>query len=262
MRYVLSPAGRAALRRLLAARVLLAFDFDGTLAPIVADPDRAAMRATTRALLAQLAARYPCVVISGRARADARRRLCGVPLADVIGNHGIEPWRGLASSRHAVRRWRPQVDRGLAGVAHVMVEDKGHSIAIHYRRAPDKKATRAAIAAAVAALRNVRLVPGKQVVNLLPRGAPDKGIALESARIRLGCDSAIYVGDDDTDEDAFALGGPGHVLGIRIRRKKGSRASCYLRSQREIDQLLVLLLRLSVRSPTSSGHPAARPRVP
>jgi trehalose 6-phosphate phosphatase len=244
MKYVLSPAGRAALRRLCAARVLLAFDFDGTLAPIVADPDRAAMRATTRALLAQVAARHPSVVISGRARADARRLLSGVPLADVIGNHGIEPWRGLASSRRVVRSWRPLLERGLAGVAHVMVEDKGHSIAIHYRRAPDKKSVRAAIDVAVAALENVRPVPGKQVLNLLPRGAPDKGSALESARVRLGCDTAIYVGDDDTDEDAFALGGPGRVLGIRVRRKRGSLASWYLRGQREIEQLLQLLLKL------------------
>jgi len=82
MRYVLGPAGRRALGRFTRSRPLLAFDYDGTLAPIVSDPARAAVRAGTRELLTRLAARYVCVVVSGRPRRDLVRRLAGVGLAE------------------------------------------------------------------------------------------------------------------------------------------------------------------------------------
>ena len=84
----------------------------------------------------------------------------------------------------------------------------------------------------------VRLIGGKQVVNILPAGAPHKGLALERARARLGCDTAVYVGDDETDEDVFALDRPGRLLGIRVGRKRSSSAASYVRAQAEIDRLL------------------------
>ena len=70
MKSLLAPQNRSVLRRLVRGRVLLAFDFDGTLAPIVADPPAARLRPRTRRLLAEVARKYPCVVISGRSRAD------------------------------------------------------------------------------------------------------------------------------------------------------------------------------------------------
>ena len=78
MTHVLTGAGRELLRQFAWSNVLLAFDYDGTLAPIASDPERAALRPTTRRLLSEVARRYPCVVISGRARADAQSRLLGV----------------------------------------------------------------------------------------------------------------------------------------------------------------------------------------
>jgi trehalose-6-phosphatase len=82
----------------------------------------------------------------------------------------------------------------------------------------NKKLARAAILEAAASLGDVRIVGGKQVVNLLPKGAPDKGKALERERERLCCDTAIYVGDDETDEDVFALDQPTRLLSIRVER--------------------------------------------
>jgi hypothetical protein len=81
MKSLLAPQNLPALRRLARGRVLLAFDFDGTLAPIVADPARAHLRPRTRRLLADVARKYPCVVISGRRRADVVGRLAGIPFA-------------------------------------------------------------------------------------------------------------------------------------------------------------------------------------
>jgi len=115
MKSLLAPQNRPALRRLARGRVLLAFDFDGTLAPIVADPARAHLRPSTRRLLIEVARKYPCVVISGRNRADVASRLTGIPLRRVLGNHGIEPSPALPAARRAVRRWlaclKPRLER-------------------------------------------------------------------------------------------------------------------------------------------------------
>lgn len=224
------------------SNMLLALDFDGTLAPIVPDPGRAAVRPATRQLLRRLPRQRPCVVISGRARADVLRRLRGTGVTDVIGNHGAEPSPLMAAARQTVRRWVPELRRCLVGLRGVMVEDKGVSVAVHYRHAPRRTAARARIMATAAGLAGVRLVGGKLVVNLLPAGAPHKGLALEEARERLGCDTALYVGDDETDEDVFTLDQPGRLLSVRVGRSLNSAAGYYIRGQSDIDRLLQVLL--------------------
>ena len=255
MKDILARANRDVLRQFACSRVLLAFDYDGTLAPIVPVPEQAVMRPETRALLEALARRYPCVVISGRARADAIRRLRGVEAVEVIGNHGIEPWQTSRRSLRVVRRWRALLERRLVPLSGLTVEDKLYSLAVHYRRSREKKRARAAILRAAVSLGDVRLVRGKQVVNLLPTDAPHKGIALERARARFACDTAIYVGDDETDEDVFALDQPGRLLTIRVGRKRQSLASYFLRNQGEIDRLLEALLGDAPerRRPTTRG---------
>lgn len=242
MRALLTPAGRAVLERFTRTRVLLGFDFDGTLAPIVARPRAAAMRASTRGLLAAVATRYPCVVISGRARADVEARLAGLRLRQVIGNHGAEPSRGSGTLAGLVASWRPWLEAQLRGHPGVTIEDKGYSLAVHYRHAQRPRPARAAIVAAGSELSEVRLVGGKEVINLVPIEAPDKGMALQRARAQLRCETAIYVGDDDTDEDVFGLGQPERLLTVRIGFKRSSRAAYYLASQPAIDHLLGVLL--------------------
>lgn len=244
MEAVLSARSREVLRQFAWSNVLLAFDYDGTLAPIVADPAKAAMRPRTRALFTEVARRYPCIVISGRARADVLRRLDGVPIDGVIGNHGLEPWAAGARHQREVRRWLPILRRKLAAYSGVELEDKHFSVAIHHRRSRQKKVARQAIARAVASLGAVRVIGGKQVLNVLPEGAPHKGMALERERKRLGCDTAIYVGDDETDEDVFGLDPPGRLLAVRVGPSQTSAATHSLRSQREIDRLLAVLLEL------------------
>ena len=70
MRDLLARVNAGVLQQLAWSRALLAFDFDGTLAPIVADRDRAAMRARTRRLFERVCARYPVAVISGRSQRE------------------------------------------------------------------------------------------------------------------------------------------------------------------------------------------------
>lgn len=248
MRDLLARANRDVLEKFASSKTLVAFDFDGTLAPIVTDPDRAAMRPSTRRLLRQVAKLYPCVVISGRSRSDVARRVRGVRLAEVIGNHGIEPRQVAATAQGDVRAWIPLLERQLRGTQGVVIEDKGFSLTVHYRRSREKQRARARILAAAAGLGEVRLMGGKQVLNVLPAGAPHKGLALERARARLGCHTAVYVGDDETDEDVFALDRPDKLLAIRVGRKKNSAAAYCIRTQAEIDGLLRRLLALRQRA--------------
>jgi trehalose 6-phosphate phosphatase len=242
MRYLLARANRDVLEQFACSRTLLGFDYDGTLAPIVRDPDRAALRPSTRRLLREVARAYPCVVISGRSRADVRRRLRGILLAEVIGNHGGEPWHASARARREVRRWLTRLQDRLGGIPGVVIEDKGLSLSVHYRRAREKSRARARILAAAARLREASVKAGKLVVNVLPAGAPDKGQALVRTRALLGCDTAVYLGDDETDEDVFALDQPGQLLAVRVGRKQGSSAAYYIRRQTEIDRVLKSLL--------------------
>jgi trehalose 6-phosphate phosphatase len=243
MKNILAAANLELLEAFVGSNVLLAFDYDGTLAPIVSKPAAARMRQETRALLSQLAKLYPVIGISGRAQPDAQRRLRGCGLVEVVGNHGIEP--RYAAKRHvaAVRRWRAELSEPLASLKGVMLEDKVYSLAIHYRHSREKKLARATILEAAAALGDVRIILGKQVVNVLPEDAPHKGIALERERERLGCDTALYVGDDETDEDVFGLDQPGRLLAIRVGARRGSAAAYCIDGQRAIDDLLRALLR-------------------
>jgi trehalose 6-phosphate phosphatase len=177
-------------------------------------------------------------VVSGRARADVRRRLAGTGVREVVGNHGIEPWDEAPAHERRAALWQAALRRRLARAPGVTIEDKRFSLAVHYRRAPRAAVARAAILDAVRDLRGFRLVPGKRVLNLVPKKAAHKGTGLEALRKRFGCAAAIYVGDDETDEDAFALGRRGRLLAIRVGRRRGSAAGYYLRNQREIDRLL------------------------
>jgi trehalose 6-phosphate phosphatase len=241
MKPILGPGQRRLLEQFAWSNVLCAFDFDGTLAPIVSTPDDAGLRPSTRRLLHEVAVLYPCAVISGRARRDVAARLDGLPLFEIVGNHGLEPARGAGAFEAVVARWVPRLRRRLEPHRGVVIEDKRLSVAVHYRKSREKKRALQAIRVAVAGLGPLRAVPGKQVLNLLPAGAPHKGLALEAVRARAGCDTALYVGDDDTDEDVFALDQPGRLLCIRVGRRHGSLAPYYLRRREEIDALLRFL---------------------
>jgi trehalose 6-phosphate phosphatase len=235
------------------SNVLLAFDFDGTLAPIVQDPARARMRPQTRRLLGAVARRYPCVVISGRARHDVLKRVGGVPVWQVSGNHGLEPWAQNPTYVTQVQDWVRRLRRDLMAHPGVVVEDKTYSVTVHYRQARHKRRALAAINDATKGLHDARLLGGKDAVSLIPRGAPNKDVALGRARRLLACDAAIYVGDDETDEDVFSGSHPESLLGIRIGLRGKSSARYGLRTQEEIDDFLQTLLDLR---PLSRAHGA------
>lgn len=238
-----SESGLRAFDAFVASPALLAFDFDGTLAPLVADRDAAVMRPATARRLCDLCARLPVAVITGRSASDLTARLGGAAVRYVVGNHGAECGGDLATLVDVTRRALASLSTSLAGVQGVSIEDKGTTIAVHYREARDLRAARDAIARALRAVPEaVRVIPGRCVRNVVPAGAPHKGDALRALCAREGLSAALFVGDDVTDEDAFAVGDPLRVFGVRVGASRRSRAGYFVEGQADVDRVLARLL--------------------
>lgn len=247
MKPLLSPEGAAVIEDIARDRTFLAFDFDGTLAPIVDERSDAQVRPETLGLLRATALLYPCAVISGRARSDVAARVADVPLEAVIGNHGAEPGFGpLDRSLVAqVRTWADELQRVLADAEGVEIEDKRFSIALHYRRAREPEEAARRIQVALAQLTGAVWFGGHSVVNVLPSRAPTKGDALRTLCGRAGTKLAVYVGDDRTDEEAFRS----EVVSISIRVGEclDSAAQYFVPDQAHIDELLRELIAARTR---------------
>ena len=237
--------GLPALEALVRGDALLAFDYDGTLAPIVANPRRAQMRESTRSLFATVTRRFRCAVISGRAREDVLGFLEGSAPVLVLGDHGAGTARATGTL-DLIGEWRAELDELLETLPGIVIEDKPFSLAVHYRACPDRHEARARVRRASAGLEAVRVVGGIHAVNLLPLGLPHKGTAVLCACEQFQRRQALFVGDDDTDEDAFAAD-PARVLGVRIGASARSSARYHLRDQSEIDVLLERLIALRTR---------------
>ena len=247
MQTILNNQQRSLLAGFAHANVLLAFDYDGTLVPIAPTPAAPVMRAATRQLLIRAAQLYPCVIISGRALDDLSRRLEGVPVWYLFGNHGLEPPPPGVSSPTPAREWAEQLQRLLPDDPGILIEDKRYSLTIHYRNARDKRRAIEAIERVVTQLPDARALGGAEAVSLLPRGGSNKGIALQQACRWFACDSAIYVGDDETDEDAFSSTFPEKLLTIRVGAADDSHARYHLGNQEEVDELLQVLVDIRTR---------------
>ncbi len=242
---LLGRRGAGILEALAGSACLLAFDFDGTLAPIVPDRHAAALSAITRSLLAQLSGLYPTAVISGRARSDVQARLRGTHVEHVIGNHGQEGPGAIVAAPRALARTHERLLRALHGVRGVEIEDKRYSLSIHYRNAHDPRAALARIRAALEVLpRDLRTMSGHHVVNVLPAAAQHKGDALLHLWDALQPAAALYLGDDVTDEDVFALSGDHPLVAARVGRARRSAAPYFVGAQEDVDRLLERLIAL------------------
>jgi trehalose 6-phosphate phosphatase len=246
---ILAPPNRAVLESFARTRVMVALDYDGVLAPIAPAPEQARMRIRTKRLLARLAGRYPCEIVSGRPLGELARRLDGVPVFGLSANFGREPAAGRRPSP-LVQTWVRILRESLARHEGLVVEDKEYSVTVHYRQAGHRANARRALRRIVRRLKGARAVEGVEAVALMPWPGPTKGTALQEARRRAGCTHAIYVGDDDTDEDAFASGGARRLLAIRVGASSRTRARFHLRSQACVDDLLETLLACTDQTPT------------
>ncbi len=262
MRYLFSPACDAVLPALLADRPLLAFDFDGTLSPLVEWPPAARLPEGTAARLRELASRRPVVLISGRGLDDLRPRVAGIPFAGLSGNHGVEPWGATPEIERLVAGWVAALHRAFGGVEGIEIQDKRWSVTVDYRHTPDLEGVERRLSAFARTMPNVRILGGRHAdLNLAPAGTHTKGTALLAHLRELECRTALYVGDDRTDEDIFGLDLPG-LVSVRVGRKPGSRARYFLHEQPEIDRLLDRLLALTAAGQDASTAPPAPSRHP
>ena len=276
--------------------MLVASDFDGTLSEIVAQADKARPVAGALEALRAMAQHpeFDVALISGRALADLRRR-CPVAGCWYLGGHGNEllgpkeeidtgdlPDEAALAGAPFGPPMTPELERlagemrlRMAGWPGAVLEVKPASVAIHYRHAPHLGEQIESFAAAKAAAESFRVVSGKRIVELIPLTARHKGHALQALRQDLGCDLALYFGDDTTDEDVFRLGDP-TIIGVHVgepenQDKMGdgiwdlrkTAASYWLRSPQEVVEALRALPRLRQRAPVRSasveqrGQPAS-----
>jgi trehalose 6-phosphate phosphatase len=248
MKHLFTPEGEQALDAVMRLHPILAFDFDGTLAPIVDRPEEAQVPATVSRGLARLAQRLPVAIITGRNVADVRPRL-GFEPRYVIGNHGAEdPEIGPPSTAgQALDVLRRRVDAAAERLRHagVEIEDKRLSLAFHYRLAPDPGAALVCIEELLQGIEPaLGRFGGKCVVNVVAAGLPDKGDALAALVRRTDAGAAVFVGDDVNDEAVFMRAEP-HWLTLRIGRDDPlSRAMFFLDSDAELARVLERMLAL------------------
>ena len=243
-----SPHGLFSVCRLAAVPSVLAFDLDGTLAPLMPRPTDARVPEDTAARLKALSRVWPLGVITGRAVDDARDRLGFTPRY-LFGNHGAERANTAASTvlhdrldacREHLHRYRPAMQTRW-----IVLEDKGLSLALHYALAPNVAMTRAWLDALIAPVSDhIHATHGHQVMNIVPQHAPDKGDALLEIMQDCGAAKALVVGDDVNDECAFDKAPAGSVT-VRIGPTQvPTRARFRLSFQSQVDRLLSMLLAL------------------
>ncbi|MDQ9170501.1 trehalose-phosphatase [Oxalobacteraceae bacterium R-40] len=249
MMNLFSAAGRACLDELAKPGSLCAFDFDGTLAPLVTQPERAYAPKNIISRLAELSNYAKIAIITGRSVADVSDRL-GFHPDYLVGNHGLEGMPGwqenAAEYREMCRQWLDTLRQKLPEHAeidpNIWMEDKTYSLSIHYRMARDRVgAEQHLLALLPELLPSARIMAGKCVLNLLPPDAGGKGNAMAALLTASQASGALYVGDDVTDEDVFRMQHP-ELLSVRIGHEPRSSAKFFLAHRLCILQLLDELL--------------------
>ncbi|XP_076918843.1 putative trehalose-phosphate phosphatase H [Bidens hawaiensis] len=209
-------------------QIVMFLDYDGTLSPIVDDPDRAYMSDTMRATVRKLAGCFPTAIVSGRCRDKVYNF---VKLAELYyaGSHGMDirgPTNGPKYKKSApnvlcqpASEYLPMIDEvyGLLmektkATPRAKVENNKFCLSVHFRCVEEKKWSELAtqVRSVLKDYPNLRLSQGRKVLEIRPAIKWDKGKALEFLLESLGyanCTdvSPIYIGDDRTDEDAFMV---------------------------------------------------------
>ena len=233
-------------------RVAVFLDYDGTLTPIVSQPENAWLADSMRQTLRELAARVPVAILSGRDLDNVRKR---VEIDDIVyaGSHGFDIAGPRGLRRQMATDFLTKLDmaerelrEALDGIPAARVERKRFSIAAHYRNVDenDVPEVQRVVDAAAARHPELRRLDGKKVYELLPDVNWHKGKAVLWLLQMLGLESRsggirpIYIGDDATDEDAFcALGQDG--IGILVSEQSEPTAARYsLKNPLEVERFL------------------------
>ena len=190
-------------------------------------------------------------VISGRSLSDLEEKM---PIAGIrlVGNHGLEMQgvkrKRLTDEKNICQLWIKKIRPHIEALQGCEIEDKGYSLALHYRKSRKKKEARESLLNVISGWSSSpRVIFGKSVINLLPIGAPHKGLAMMELMQKNSAKAGFYIGDDDTDEDVFCLPN-NEILTVRVGRKLNSHALFYIKSQAEVTLLLSELLQLCFKT--------------
>ncbi|KAL9240521.1 hypothetical protein vseg_014729 [Gypsophila vaccaria] len=258
-------------------KIVVFLDYDGTLSPIVEDPDLAFMPDTMRSAVRRVASHFPTAIISGRSR---NKVYDFVQLNDVYyaGSHGMDIMTkryksggkkgNEATIFQPAQEFLPEIQKiyeeleeeEVEKIEGVTVEDNRFCISVHFRRAKDKDypLVEERVKVVLARHPRFRLTRGRKVLEIRPSINWNKGNAVEYLLETLGFAESsdvfpIYIGDDTTDEDAFkVMHKRGQGFPILVSKKpKETTASYSLRDPSEVLSFLLRLARWKRNSSTS-----------
>ncbi|KAH6760173.1 Haloacid dehalogenase-like hydrolase superfamily protein [Perilla frutescens var. hirtella] len=238
-------------------QIVMFLDYDGTLSPIVEDPDRAFMSDAMRATVRKLARYFPTAIVSGRCRDKV---YSFVRLAELYyaGSHGMDikgPSKGYNKDAESVlfqpaSEFLPMIDEVYKALMEVtkstpgaIVENNKFCVSVHFRCVDEKKWIELAkqVGSVLERYPSLRLSQGRKVFEIRPTIKWDKGKALEFLLESLGYANnadvfPVYIGDDRTDEDAFkVLRERGQGFGILVSKiPKDTNASYSLQEPSEV----------------------------
>ncbi len=248
MNWSISPELKTELNRLITApRALVASDFDGTIAPLCDDPDASTVDPsafTALRILSELPNTEVCI-ISGRSLSDLRERFSAVDRVRLVGSHGGEfdtgPSHTLAESeRITLERARAIMANSAQDLPGSFIEEKPHSLSFHFRltKAARKLSVVEALARELDGVVGGFLRRGKDVLEFSAKET-NKGLALERMLQHANSTVSLFIGDDVTDEDAFAkLGESG--ISVKVGDEP-SVARFRVASPQEASELLVFI---------------------
>ncbi len=234
--------------------IFLFLDYDGTLTPIADSPDQAVLSKKVRSMIVKLQETVPVAIISGRSIDDLKQRV-GVENIIYAGNHGAEIWNGSEhiagqvkpESKQALVKLIGELKKALASVQGIIIEDKGITASIHYRKVKiqDIGMLFDIFWSIADTYKNLfRVTAGKKVFEIRPRGIWNKGDAVKWILKNFGKKKTpIYIGDDTTDEDAFRII-KGKGIGVCVGRSP--EADYYLENQEEVKMFLQWMGNLQV----------------
>jgi len=242
--------------------VFIFLDYDGTLTPIVDTPDLAVLSPAMRATAQNLATHYKVSIVSGRATDDVQSKvqIDGIFYAGSHGFEIVDPLGNVTVNESAravpgvIDRIHRQLSEALKGVKGALVEHVKYTLSAHYRLVSEQDfpRVRSAVAKILEEYPDFRRTDGKKVFEIRPRIDWDKGKAvdwiLNVLRFDPAAHLAVYVGDDVTDEDAFAaLEGKG--IGILVADPpRASKARYCINDTADVQKLLEFFVRRKAAS--------------
>ena len=234
------------------SKIALFLDFDGTLVPIQKNPAQCILPDKIKNQLELLAESINCylTILSGRSLSDIRQRI-GIKRIYYGGNHGLDisgpgvryTHPKAILSKPIINRIRQQLQKKIRDIDGAWLEDKKYTLSLHFRsvKKEDILSVKKNFYKAVAELSDKKplaVIKGKKVLELVPNVSWDKGSAalwiLKELKVKC---LPIYIGDDQTDENAFkALHKKG--INIRVGKSKKTFADYYLKGYWEVSTLL------------------------